>query len=202
MSSRASRTHRWDLVLMALGSVHPVLMHVRSRVWQNSPTGLPPSWPTRSVSQNPGRSSFHSAKVRMGIWRLSIDPGLVPERPLTLSLARSETSIRSIVAEETSRSFERVSGETSSSPQRSRTSTISTMNGARRLPEGPSKTAQIRRSGSRTSRPYRRSLGRRGRSIVPRLASVRARRAWRRVHPVSAHSSSRILPLSVFDPFA
>jgi hypothetical protein len=153
MSARASRTHRRALVLIALGSVQPVFTQVRSRVWQNSPAGTPPSWPTRSISQKPGRRSSHWAKVRMGIWRFSIDPGLVPERPLTLSLARSGASTRSIVAEEILRSFSRTSGETSSSPQRSKTWTISSMNGANRFPEGPSSTAQIRRKGTRVSRP-------------------------------------------------
>ena len=202
MSAMASRTHRWALLLTALGSVHPVFTQVRSRVWQNSPAEFPPSWPTKSTSQNPGRSSFHSAKVRMGIWRLSMEPGLVPERPLTFNLARSGASIRSMVAEEIARSLDRTSWVTSSSPHRSRAWTISAMNGARRLPAGPSSTAQIRRRAGRTSGPYTRSLGRLGRSILPWAAPARARRACRRVHPVRAHSSSRIRPFSALDPFA
>ncbi|MGH2572238.1 MAG: hypothetical protein ACRDGU_01920 [Actinomycetota bacterium] len=84
---------------------------------------------------------------------MSMDPGLVPERPLTLSLARSGASIRSIVAEEIARSLDRTSGVTSSSPQRSRAWTISAMNGARRLPAGPSSTAQMRRRWTRTCGP-------------------------------------------------
>ena len=153
MSAMASRTHRWALVLMALGSVHPVFTQVRSRVWQNSPAEFPPSWPTKSTSQNPGRSSFHSAKVRMGIWRLSMEPGLVPERPLTFNLARSGASIRSMVAAEIRTSLARTSGETSNSPHRSRTWTTSARNGARRLPAGPFRVAHTSFRGSRTSGP-------------------------------------------------
>ena len=54
----------------------------------------------RSTSQNPGRRSSHSAKVRMGIWRFRIEPGLVPERPRTCRRARSGASRRSMLAAE------------------------------------------------------------------------------------------------------
>jgi hypothetical protein len=61
MSSRASWTHRWALFAIARTSVHPVATQVRSSVWQNSPVGFPPSWATRSTSQNPGERSSRSA---------------------------------------------------------------------------------------------------------------------------------------------
>jgi hypothetical protein len=80
-------------------------------------------------------------------------PGFVPERPLISSLTRSGASIRSIVAAEIRRSLARTSGAVWSSPWRSSTSTISAMNGAKRLPDGPFSVAQIIRSGSATSGP-------------------------------------------------
>ena len=89
----------------------------------------------------------------MGIWRFSMLPGLVPDRPRTCSrrALRSEDPV------------DRRSGDPqqlvpdlrgdASSPHRSRASTISAMNGARRLPAGPFNVAQITRSGSTTSGP-------------------------------------------------
>lgn len=84
---------------------------------------------------------------------MRIDPGLVPERPLTCRRRRSGASARSIVAEDICRSFERVAGSSESSPWRSRAYTASAMNGASRLPEGPFNVAHTNRSGSRTSSP-------------------------------------------------
>jgi hypothetical protein len=101
MSTSASWTHRWALLRRARGPVHPVATQTRSSVWQNSPRGSPPSWATRSTSQNPGRRSSHSAKVRMGICRFRIEPGLVPERPRTCRRARPGASRRSMLAAET-----------------------------------------------------------------------------------------------------
>jgi hypothetical protein len=89
----------------------------------------------------------------MGIWRLRIDPGLVPERPFIWSRRRSGASRRSMVAAETRSSLARTSGSIRSSPWRSMTSTISAMNGARRLPVGPSRVAHTRRRGSSISGP-------------------------------------------------
>jgi hypothetical protein len=74
----------------------------------------------------PGTS--HSAKVRMGICRLSRLPGFVPERPFTRSRLRSGARIRSIVAAETVRSLARTSGASRSSPALSRAPTISPEN--------------------------------------------------------------------------
>src|SRR5699024_11506377 len=59
---------------------------------------LPPSWPTKSISTNPGTASSHSAHVRIGIWLLSNEPGLVCDRPRASILARSGASLRSMVA--------------------------------------------------------------------------------------------------------
>ncbi len=58
-------------------TVQPVATSVIVRVKQNSPKLLPPSWPTRSISTNPGWFSFHSDQVRIGICDFSNDPGLV-----------------------------------------------------------------------------------------------------------------------------
>src|SRR5271163_2468506 len=58
-------------------TVQPLATSVMVRVKQNSPKEFPPSWPTRSTSQNPGTPSSHSDQVRMGIWDLSKLPGLV-----------------------------------------------------------------------------------------------------------------------------
>jgi hypothetical protein len=58
-------------------------------VKENSSLELPPSWPTRSISTNPGIFSVHCAPVRTGICDLSNVPGLVCERPRGNSLARS-----------------------------------------------------------------------------------------------------------------
>src|SRR5699024_9915932 len=52
----ASNTHFWALLRTDRVSVHPVAISVISRVKQNSPLELPPSWPTRSISIKPGRS--------------------------------------------------------------------------------------------------------------------------------------------------
>src|SRR5512134_295543 len=54
MSTSAWKHQRCALFGNARISVQPVATQVRSRVWQNCPTGLPPSWATRSTSQNPG----------------------------------------------------------------------------------------------------------------------------------------------------
>ena len=46
----------WIAALFATDrfTVHPVATSVTVRVKQNSPKLLPPSWPTRSISTNPG----------------------------------------------------------------------------------------------------------------------------------------------------
>ncbi len=87
--SRASKTHLAALFRTDRFTVQPVAMSVTVRVKQNSPKLLPPSWPTRSISTNPGTASSHSAQVRIGIWDFSSVPGLVWDRPRGISLARS-----------------------------------------------------------------------------------------------------------------
>jgi hypothetical protein len=46
------------------------------KVKQNSPGLLPPSWPTKSISTNPGTASSQSAQVRTGIWDFNNGTGL------------------------------------------------------------------------------------------------------------------------------
>ena len=87
--SMASKTQMAALFLTDRLMVQPVKMSVTVRVKQNSPDELPPSWPTRSISTNPGIFSLHCAQVRIGICDLSNVPGLVCERPRGDSLARS-----------------------------------------------------------------------------------------------------------------
>src|SRR5664279_5055133 len=132
ISSSAASTQRCALFFTARGSVQPVAMSVTSRLWQKSPRGSPPSCPTQSISTNPGLASSQSAQVRIGIWLLSSEPGLVPERPLSRSRARSPASRRSIVAAEIETSRSRTSSLTLSSPTARSRSTISGRNGAMR----------------------------------------------------------------------
>ena len=116
--------------------VQPVKMSVTVRVKQNSPLELPPSWPTRSISTNPGIFSLHSAQVRIGICDLSNVPGLVWERPRGNSLARSGARWRSMRAAhiETNRAAS-ASVMTISPSRRKRGTTVASI-GARRLPAG------------------------------------------------------------------
>src|SRR5699024_467348 len=92
------KTHFAALFFTDLFTVQPVLMSVTVRVKQYSPEALPPSWPTRSISTNPGTASSHSAQVRMGICDFNRDPGLVWDRPLGSIFFRSPASLRSMVA--------------------------------------------------------------------------------------------------------
>jgi hypothetical protein len=94
----ASNTHFSALFCTDLFTVHPVAISVTVSVKQNCPDALPPSWPTRSISTNPGAASSHSAQVRIGICDFSSDPGLVWLRPRGSIFARSPASFRSIVA--------------------------------------------------------------------------------------------------------
>jgi len=82
-----------------------------------------------------------------------MEPGLVPDRPLMRSRARSGASIRSIVAAEMRSSFARTSGANALSPVRSKTSMISGRNGARRFPAGAPSSAQMNPKASPTSWP-------------------------------------------------
>ena len=79
----AASTHLRALLRTLRFSVQPVAMSVTVSVQACSPAALPPSWPTRSISTNPGTASSQSAQVRTGIWLLSSEPGLVRERPFS-----------------------------------------------------------------------------------------------------------------------
>ena len=114
---------------------------------------LPPSWPTRSISTNPGTASFHSAQVRIGIESFNNDPGLVCEWPLTSSFARSAASRRSIVAGDIASNAISVSSLITSSSKRRNVGTNSDMIGASRLPVGAPSTAQQNASAAITSGP-------------------------------------------------
>ena len=54
ISTKAANTHFCALFLTARVSVQPVKTAVTARAWQKSPRGSPPSWPTGSISTNPG----------------------------------------------------------------------------------------------------------------------------------------------------
>jgi hypothetical protein len=153
MSSNAASTHFCALFCTARGSVQPVAMSVTSRLWQKSPRGFPPSWPTQSISTKPGMASSQSAQVRTGIWLFNSEPGLVPDRPLIESFARSAANRRSIVAADITTSCSRTSSLMVSSPTARSRSTISGRNGAIRLPAGASITAQTNLSAMITSSP-------------------------------------------------
>jgi hypothetical protein len=114
-STRSANTHFWALFRTAFVSVQPVKTSVTVRVWANSPRGSPLSWPTRSISTNPGACSSQSAQVRTEVADFNKDPGLVPERPLSSRRFRSPAIRRSIVAADIAHSFAAVVSWTSSS---------------------------------------------------------------------------------------
>ncbi|MGZ4517751.1 MAG: hypothetical protein ACXVXN_07495 [Mycobacteriaceae bacterium] len=115
--------------------------------------GSPPSWPTRSISTNPGACSSQSAQVRIEIWDFNRDPGLVPERPFNCRRLRSPASRRSIVAADIPHNLAAVASSRSSSPKARNRPTISGRNGAIRLPAGASITAHTVRNATITSSP-------------------------------------------------
>ena len=195
MSSRAASTHLRALLRTLRFSVQPVAMSVTVSVKACSPVGLPPSWPTRSISTNPGTASSQSAQVRTGIWLLSSEPGLVWQRPLSSCFLRSGARRRSMVAADMPASSAAVSSSMSSSPNRRRTATSSARHGASRLPAGMPSTAQQKTSAAMTFGPYFGGRGRLGLTTAGRSAWLSALRAWLRCHPVVAHNSSRIRPL-------
>jgi hypothetical protein len=114
---------------------------------------LPPSWPTRSISTNPGTASFHSAHVRIGIESFNNDPGFVCDRPLTSNFARSAARRRSIVAGDIASNANSVSSLINSSSKRRSVGTNSLMIGASRFPVGAPNTAQQNASAAITSGP-------------------------------------------------
>lgn len=117
-------------------------MSVTVRVKQNSPDALPPLWPTRSISTNPGTASSHSAQVRIGIWDFNSVPGLVWDRPRDIILKRSGPSRRSFVAALIRNNNAASASVRSNSPSRRSSGTNTASIGARRLPAGARSTAQ------------------------------------------------------------
>ena len=67
ISTKAANTCRAALFRTLRTSVQPVAMSVTVSEQAKSPLLSPPSWPTRSISTNPGRFSSQSAQVRIGI---------------------------------------------------------------------------------------------------------------------------------------
>ena len=132
----ASATRMADLLGTDRLIVQPVAISVTVKVKQNSPKELPPSWPTRSISTKPGVTSSHSDQVRMGIWVLSREPGLVwliPRNPAsTLGPARRRSMVAALMAMSSSAS----ASVRSSSPSRRSSGTRTGSMGARRLPAG------------------------------------------------------------------
>jgi len=156
ISTSAPKTHRAALLRTLRVSVQPVAMSVPVRVQQNVSLSSPPSWPTRSISRNPGRCSSQSAQVRIGICDFSIDPGLVNDLPLAasrLNPRRASARRRSMVAADIEHNRSARSSSMDSSPWRRSEQTRSAKNGASRLPVIPSETAQALSSASTTSGP-------------------------------------------------
>jgi hypothetical protein len=150
-SSKAANTHFWALLRTVWFSVHPVAISVTVRVKQCSPSSDPPSWPTRSISTNPGRLSSQSAQVRIGIWDFSNDPGLVWDRPRTVNRARSTASRRSMVAALMPISSSAWASVIFSSWSRRSIGTRIGSIGASRFPDGARSTAQHSTSAATTS---------------------------------------------------
>jgi hypothetical protein len=85
ISSSAASTHLRALLGTLRFSVPPLAMSVTVSVQACSPAALPPSSDTGSISTNPGLASSQSAQVPTGIWLLSSEPGLLRERPFSLT---------------------------------------------------------------------------------------------------------------------
>lgn len=120
MASIAKQTVSWLRLRKAIGSVQPVQMSVQVKVFKNCPAALSPQCATRSISMKPGLSSFHSVKVRIGMFFLSRVPGLVVLNPCG-ELKRTGARQRSIVERLMCRSNSLFFVESVSSSQRSNT---------------------------------------------------------------------------------
>jgi hypothetical protein len=186
--SMAARTWMAALLATERFTVQPVATSVIVRVKQNSPKLLPPSWPTRSISTNPGRFSSHSDQVRIGIWDLSNDPGLVCERPENPASTFEPRRRRSIVAGDMATSRSASASVRSSSPSRRNIGTSTVSIGARRLPAGQRATRQHNSRADTTRDEYTRPRDARGTAIriVPAWRS--SARAWSRCQPVNSTS--------------
>ena len=135
-------------------SVQPVAMSVTIGEKPNSPLLSPPSWPIRSISTKPGVFSSQSAQVRIGIWLVSSESGLVCERPFSCRPFRSGARRRSIVAGDIDTSSAAVASSMSSSPCRRSAATRPGRGGASRFPAAASSTAQHTRNATRTASSY------------------------------------------------
>ena len=94
----ASETASCERCGRAVTSVQPVEMSVQVKVFRYCPSVVFPQCTTRSISMNPGRSSSHSVKVRMGMRFLSRLPGLVVLKPCS-DLIRTGREQRSMLDE-------------------------------------------------------------------------------------------------------
>src|SRR5690625_3969409 len=79
-------------------TVRPVRISVTVRVKPNLPEALPPSWPARSISTNPGAASSPLAHVRIGTYDFGRLPGLVCDPSLGGIFARCPRVSDSVVA--------------------------------------------------------------------------------------------------------
>ena len=198
--SMASKTQMAALFLTLRLMVHPVEMSVTVSVKQNSPDELPPSWPTRSISTNPGLFSLHSAQVRTGICDLSNVPGLVWLRPRGNNLARSGARWRSMLDADIETNRAATASVMTRSPSRRKRGTMVANMGARRLPAGVRVSIQQMVRAATTWEPNFGVRVARGRAILSVPARRMAARQWSRCQPVSSTSSSRILDFSDLDP--
>ena len=166
---------------------------VNVKAWP--PPRLPPSWQTRSISTNPGAASSHSAQVRIGIWLLSSDPGLVRQRPLSLHLARSSARRRSMVAADIDTSSAAVSSSDVQLPEVAQHRHQLAQHRCEPFTGGHAqhRPADRQRSDDLGSVPHR--PGTAPATTVGASAALSALRAWLRCQPVLAHNSSRIRPL-------
>src|SRR2546425_5156604 len=81
ISCTPPRTRAWPLPHKACSSIQLVATSTAQRVKRKKPRVVPPQWATRSTSRKPGRASFHSVKVRIGICCLSQVLGRVVVAP-------------------------------------------------------------------------------------------------------------------------
>src|SRR5260370_40860836 len=98
ISANSSKTAASPLLPPPRQNIQPVATSTVLRVKRNCPALVDPQWATRSISRNPGRASFQSAKVLIGTWLRKSEPGRVRDRPRPLGSARYGANRRSIVA--------------------------------------------------------------------------------------------------------
>src|SRR5579859_6285704 len=134
ISANSSNTAASPLLRTPRQSIQPVATSTVLKVEWNCPALVDPQWATRSISRNPGRASFQSAKVLIGTWLRNSEPGRVRDRPRPLGSARYGASRRLIVAGLICATRATSSGSRSdSSPQARSLPSRSDRNGASRL---------------------------------------------------------------------